>query len=277
VSDVSGPQAQEPAPGAGSSATAAGRTGAAAATAASLGAQAPARHISPDAATGWTILVFVIAQAFCAAVVWIWYSGDVPISATPSHYDGKLVALVALTTNPALAGLFWAIVRYRGLDAREYLGLTRFSFRHFLIGVLAIAGLSAALYAVAYFAKLEMVPTFQTDTYTSARRDGWLVPLLLAVVVVGPVGEEIMFRGFLYRGWVRPGFLVTPIIVLTLLWSAMHIQYDWFGISQVFLTGLVLGWLRWLSGSTSLTIVLHMLVNLEATTETFLKVGWAAA
>ena len=51
-------------------------------------------------------------------------------------------------------------------------------------------------------------------------------------------------------------------------------QYDWFGIRQVFLTGLVLGWLRWLSGSTALTILLHMLVNLEATIETVASRQW---
>jgi membrane protease YdiL (CAAX protease family) len=265
VSDASAPQAQELAPGAGSSATAAGH-----------GAQTSGRPISPDATTGWAVLVFVIAQAIGAAV-WFAYSAGVPTSPMPNAYDGRLIALVTLTTNPAMIGLFWAILRRRGLDAREYLGLTRFTLRDFLIGVLALAALAAVLYVYAHFAKLDMVPTFQTDTYASARRDGWLVPLLLAVVVIGPIGEEIMFRGFLYRGWVRPGFLVTPVIVLTLLWSAMHIQYDWFGISQVFLTGLVLGWLRWLSGSTALTIVLHMLVNLEATIETFVKISPAAS
>lgn len=269
MSGVSGPQAQEPAPGAGSSA--------AAAAAARQGAQAPARSISPDAATGWAVLVFVIAQAIGATVVLTWYSGSAATSSTPMYYDGTLVALVTLVTNPALVGLFWGVVRYHGLDAREFLGLTRFTLRNLLTGVLAIATLAAALYLVASLAKLDLVPRFQTDTFTSARRDGWLVPLLLAAVVVGPIGEEIMFRGFLYRGWVRPGFVVTPVIMLTLLWSAMHMQYDWFGISQVFLTGLVLAWLRWLSGSTALTIMLHMLVNLEATIETFVKVTSASA
>jgi CAAX protease family protein len=264
VSDVSGPPAQEPAPGAGFSA-------------AGQGVPAAARPISPDAATGWAVLVFVVAQAIGAVVVLAWYSGNAATSSTPMYYDGTLVALVTLFTNPALVGLFWGVVRYHRLDAREFLGLTRFTLRHFLTGVLAIAALAAALYLVASLAKLDLVPRFQTDTFTSARRDGWLVPLLLAVVLVGPIGEEIMFRGFLYRGWVRPGFVVTPVLVLTLLWSAMHMQYDWFGIMQVFLTGLVLAWLRWLSGSTALTIVLHMLVNLEATIETVLTVGWPAA
>ena len=77
----------------------------------------------------------------------------------------------------------------------------------------------------------------------------WLTAIVIAVLA--------MFRGFLYRGWVRPGSVVTPILVLTLLWTGMHLQYDWFGMLQVFLTGLLLGWLRWLSGSTSLTILLH--------------------
>ena len=267
MSDLSGLHAQEPVSGAGSSTAAADRTDTAAA--------APVRPISPDAATGWATLVFVIAQAFCATFVWIWFSGNVPVST--EHYDGTFVALVVLTTDLPLVGLFWAIVRRRGLDAREYLGLTRFSLRHFLTGILALALLAAALYAIAHFAKLDTVPRFQTDTYISARRAGWLGPLLLAVVVVGPVSEEIMFRGFLYRGWVRPGFVVTPVILLTLMWSAMHLQYDLFAISQVFLTGLLLGWLRWLSGSTSLTIVLHMLVNLVATIETFVRVGWTAS
>ncbi len=266
MSEVSGPQAQEPAPGAGSSAAAAGQ-----------GAQAAGRPISADAATGWAVLVFVVAQAIGATVVLTWSSGSATSSSTPMYYDGTLVALVTLVTNPALVGLFWGVVRYHGLDAREFLGLTRFTFRHFLIGVVTIAALATTLYLVASLAKLDLVPRFQTDTFTSARRDGWLVPLLLAVVLVGPIGEEITFRGFLYGGWVRPGFVVTPVIMLTLLWSAMHMQYDWFGISQVFLTGLVLAWLRWLSGSTALTIVLHMLVNLEATIETVVKVSRAAA
>jgi len=37
------------------------------------------------------------------------------------------------------------------------------------------------------------------------------------------------------------------------------------GIGQVFMTGLVLGGLRWRRGSTLLTILLHLLVNIEGT------------
>jgi membrane protease YdiL (CAAX protease family) len=274
VSDRPGSQPGEAAPGGDSPGDALDGAGA---TPAGETARPSGRPLSPDATTGWAAVVFIIAQTIGAAVVLIWYSGEIPTSPAPITYDGGLVALVTLITNPALVGLFWLVVRYRGLDAREFLGLTRFTPWDFVVGVLALAAVAAALYLAAHLAKLDMVPRFQTDTFTSARRDGWLAPLLVAVVLVGPIGEETMFRGFLYRGWVRPGFVVTPILLITLMWSAMHMQYDWFGVTQVFLVGLVLGWLRWRSGSSLLTIVLHILVNLEASIETFLRVGWTGS
>jgi membrane protease YdiL (CAAX protease family) len=54
----------------------------------------------------------------------------------------------------------------------------------------------------------------------------------------------------------------------------MHVQYDWFTLGQIFCIGLLLGWLRWASGSTLLTIVLHILANLTATIQAAIKVEW---
>ena len=54
----------------------------------------------------------------------------------------------------------------------------------------------------------------------------------------------------------------------------LHIQYDWLGMVQIFAIGLMLGWFRWASGSTTLTIVMHVLINLEAMIETAIKVEY---
>jgi len=59
--------------------------------------------------------------------------------------------------------------------------------------------------------------------------------------------------------------------VISLAWAALHIQYDWAGMLQIFVVGLFLGWIRWRSGSTLLTFLLHVLFNLEATAETVLQ------
>jgi len=89
--------------------------------------------------------------------------------------------------------------------------------------------------------------------------------------VVAPIGEEIAFRGFLYRGFARPGYERLAIVVISLAWALLHIQYDWLGMAQIFAAGLMLGWFRWASGSTTLTIVMHVLINFEALLETAIK------
>ena len=118
------------------------------------------------------------------------------------------------------------------------------------------------------------MPPFQVEAYQSAKDAGWLVWLLLAIVVVAPVGEEIVFRGFLFRGLVRPGYELLAIVVISLAWALLHIQYDWLGMAQIFASALLLGWFRWASGSTMLTIVMHVLINFEAMIETAIKVEW---
>ncbi len=230
------------------------------------------RPLGVVATFGWGVLIFVVAQAVGFVIIWV--SGKLP-SDTAVRYDGKLVALVTLVTNPAQIVLLAAVARWRtGGDPLDYLGLRPFSRRDFVVGVLAVAALVGVIDGASYLAGLDIVSSFQVESYTTARAEGWLLPLLLAVVVVGPAGEEILFRGFAFRGWVGPGWRgAIGIIAIALLWALMHVQYDWLGISQVFLTGLLLGWIRWRSGSTWLTVVLHMLVNLEGTIEAITKIG----
>jgi membrane protease YdiL (CAAX protease family) len=111
------------------------------------------------------------------------------------------------------------------------------------------------------------------QSYTTAAAEGWLPALLAGAIIVAPAGEEIMFRGFLFRGWARSDRSAWPAIVaISVLWAALHVQYDWAGVLQIFVIGLFLGWMRWRSGSTLLTFLLHALFNLEGTLETVLQV-----
>ncbi|MGJ4944581.1 CPBP family intramembrane glutamic endopeptidase [Bradyrhizobium sp. HKCCYLS1011] len=80
-----------------------------------------------------------------------------------------------------------------------------------------------------------------------------------------PIFEEFVFRGFLFRGWsvsfLRPA---GAIVLSSALWAAGHIQYDWFGVFEIFVSGLVLGFFRYRSGSTMLAMVMHSANNLYA-------------
>ena len=129
--------------------------------------------------------------------------------------------------------------------------------------------------AVSWLFGQNIVTSFQNDIFRTASAAGWLLWLWLAVVVVTPIGEEMLFRGFLFRGWLRAPREVWPVIVVTsLLWAVIHVQYDWYVIAQVFSFGLLLGWMRWATGSTILTILLHGVINFEGMLETLIGLKW---
>jgi membrane protease YdiL (CAAX protease family) len=112
------------------------------------------------------------------------------------------------------------------------------------------------------------------DVLTSARADGALWLLVIAFCVAAPVTEELFARGFLYRGWSESFLRPAGAIVLSsLVWTALHLQYDWYFFGEVFSIGLLLGYLRYRFNSTWLTIVVHGLNNLAAVVQTFLLVG----
>ena len=63
------------------------------------------------------------------------------------------------------------------------------------------------------------------------------------------------------------------IVLSSLAWTSLHLQYDWFFFGEVFSIGLLLGYLRYRTNSTWLTIVLHGINNLAATLQTFWLAG----
>jgi membrane protease YdiL (CAAX protease family) len=112
------------------------------------------------------------------------------------------------------------------------------------------------------------------DAYKTALESGHVLTLAFALVVIAPLMEELLFRGFLFRGYAASRLGVVGAILLTsVIWASMHIQYEIFYIVQIIVLGCVFGWIRWRSGSTLLTIILHAIVNLTA----LLQVAWIVA
>jgi len=143
-------------------------------------------------------------------------------------------------------------------------------------GIATLVVLIAAGDALLYLSGRDLVTAFQLQSYTTAAAAGWLPAMFAAAIVIAPAGEEVMFRGFLFRGWARSPRAVWPAIVaISILWAMLHIQYDWTGMLQIFIVGLFLGWMRWRSGSLVLTFLLHALFNLEGTLETLALLHFA--
>jgi uncharacterized protein len=235
----------------------------------------PTRAVLPYLATfGWAFAAFVIAQIVAWVVLVFWTHGDVG-TLLSQPFDGTLVVLSVLVLNPVQVAILVMAVRLKGADPIAYLALVPPQLRALAVGVIGIVVIIGVTDLALAASGRPLVSPFQQVSYTSAAAEGWLPLLWFATVLVAPAGEEITFRGFLFRGFVRSERSAWPaIVVIALLWAAPHLQYDWIGIAEIFVAGLFLGWVRWRSGSTLLTFALHALFNLEGMIETVLQVKY---
>jgi membrane protease YdiL (CAAX protease family) len=225
------------------------------------------------ATLGWVILAFVLSAIAGFGALLIWRPGA--FADTPDMLmDGPGVSLTIVATAIVQVGILALAGRRARWPAAEYLGLVLPKARDATIALAILIAFLLGYDALTYLFGRAVVTPFQVDTYRSARDAGALPLLWIAFVVAAPVAEEIIFRGFLFRGWVTSARSAVPgILIISALFAVIHIQYDWFGILQVFFIGLLLGVARWRTGSTTLTILMHVLINLWATVQSMIKVS----
>lgn len=222
----------------------------------------------------WTVVAVIALGIASVAAVLVWFP-EAATQATDFSKDARafgILFIVSVIAEVAVLALAARLARWRVAD---YLGLVRPERRDAMIAVAATVAFVLAFDGFTYLVGKPVVTPFQIELYHSAAASNSLPLMWLTLVVAAPVGEETMFRGFLYRGWAQTQRAVIPaVVVISAFWAVIHTQYDWFGIAQIFLIGLLLGWVRWRSGSTLLTIGLHGLINAWATLQTFVKINW---
>lgn len=225
------------------------------------------------ATLGWTLLALlanlVVAMILVAGTLVargaMGSPDDVERLAESLERDGDFLILAAMFGLPVQVGLVALAARIRRPGVADYLGLRLPTARQALFWTVVIALFVGLQDAFAILVGQPIVPVWMTDVYSSAT---WLPLLFLAVIVAAPLTEEIVFRGFMFRGiatsWAGPA---GAILIPTLLWALQHVQYTWYGIGMIFAAGLILGYCRHRTGSTWLTIWLHGVMNTIATIE----------
>ena len=183
-------------------------------------------------------------MAALAALSW-WFGAS--LDGMPNFSgDGVAVTLVIAVSTPVQIALLVLFAQRAGGVATDYLGWTWPRRDEVVFGVIAVIAAIVVTNAVSWLLGRGLVTQFQSDIYRSAAAAGWL----------------------------RTPRDVWPVIVISaLLWALIHVQYDWYVTGQVFAFGVLLGWMRWATGSTLLTILLHALINLEGMIETVVQ-GW---
>jgi len=154
---------------------------------------------------------------------------------------------------------------------RNYLGLFPVT-RGVLLRCL---GVTALFIVAAYAMSLLLVRENSTEFMLLSYQSVTYTPLLWIGICLGaPLFEEVFFRGYLITGWEQTRLgPIGAVILADLAWTAIHVQYGWYELIQIFILGLLFGMMRIMTDSIVPAITCHVLVNVVATVETATLVG----
>lgn len=211
----------------------------------------------------WLVIGFLVASQLVRMVVEYLVTVGVPlgsINGTIVNTVGAavvyLLAIAIVIGGPQLWGRFVTTRRELGLDRLpgwRDLAMTPLAFvAYYVLSLIVMTVVTAA------------VPGFdvtqaQETGFTDLSKSYEYVLAFATLVVLAPVAEEILLRGYLYgklRRWL--GAIVAGLLT-SVVFGALHGQWN-VGI-DVFVLSLVLCGLREYTGSIWAGILLHMLKN----------------
>jgi membrane protease YdiL (CAAX protease family) len=197
---------------------------------------------------------------------------DIMKFAQSLNSNGLFLAGVSFVIAPLVIGLSVIFAKIRkNITIKEYLSLNRVGWRQFVKWSLILLIFTACSDALTSAFERPVVSEFMVSAYKTV----YFTPLLwLAFIILTPIYEEIFFRGFVFKGIesakIGP---IGAVIITSLAWSALHIQYDLLIIASIFAGGLLLGWARLKTNSIYIPIAMHALQNLMATIAVMIYLG----
>lgn len=180
------------------------------------------------------------------------------------HFPGKaLTGLVfqSLIYALTMAVLYILIAVRHGQPFWRSLGWT-FSFRGVWICLPAGPVLALSMAKLGVWLHTPVIPS-PIEGFISGR--GSLIVLMIFVTLIGPVWEELLFRGFLFpllAKSVGPWLgIVFSAIPFALLHGAQN-QWSWQYVLLIFAAGCVFGYTRYKTGSTAAAAIVHAGYNI---------------
>lgn len=219
----------------------------------------------------WVFVSFIFAQVFIVALITgLRATGVVFTGLNTSVLETVAAACVYLLTFGIIVSLPWAMKRYR--TSREDMGLTRLpSWAD--IG-LAPAGFVMYLLAsgVMMYVLSQLVSGFnaaepQEIGFQDLSQRYEYILAFITLVIIAPVAEEAIFRGYLYGKLRKAAPIWLAVLVTSVLFGLLHMKWDGgllAGINvgiDVFILSIVMCSLREVTGSIWAGILLHMLKN----------------
>lgn len=225
------------------------------------------------------LAVFFVAQLIAAIVVLFARlppntSFDVPQQLLEGLMGSiGLAASAGVILSAAVGGALIAVFinAKKGLSIADYLGLKPIKLKTIFIAFGITLAFIAITDSITRLVDRPINPQSMIDMYKTA-----VVPALLwfAVIIVGPAFEEAFFRGFLFEGFrYSKAGVIGAILITAFVWAIIHVQYEPYEMSVIFVMGIVLGIVRYRTGSLWATFSMHAFMNLIAMVELALSVN----
>ncbi|MDX2776219.1 type II CAAX endopeptidase family protein [Streptomyces caniscabiei] len=210
----------------------------------------------------WVLASFFVAQLVVVAVFLLLELANVTVTLNQAVLQSILAAVVYVLTLGILIGLPWLLkgrrtsrqdVGLTGLLTWADLGLGPAGFVVYLLASAAVVSLIGAL-----------IPAFDASQVQNTGFEGLSLQYeyLLAfvtLVVLAPVAEEVLFRGYLYGKLRKTTPTWIAILITSALFGLVHFQWN-VGI-DVFVLSVVACVLREVTGTIWAGILLHMIKN----------------
>jgi len=211
----------------------------------------------------WVLIGFVFAQVILSLI----YTALEHIGVS---FDGANQAVVNTTFALIVYALTLALVIgvpyliRKSVVTRKELGMERLPFwsdillapAGFIIYMIITSLLAAA--AIAWLPGYD-VDQVQNTGFSHLNNQSEYILAFFTLVVLAPVAEELLFRGYLFGKLKKHVPVWLAILVTSILFGAVHGSWN-VGV-DVFALSIVLCLLRQLSGSLWPSILLHMLKN----------------
>ena len=221
-----------------------------------------AKMWGPAQALGFGLLIYLGAQILAGIVIAVLASIDG--QDITEYYDGNLI-LVSFISS-AILGLGTVSLVY--LATKKYGGWKALKLGRFDLGDLGWAFPGYMLYfliSLVLFALISVLVTSvdleqdQVLGFEDAASGMQIAVSFIALVIVAPIAEEILFRGYTYQGLRKRMHWLTAAVISSALFALAHMQLN-VGM-DTFALGVVACLLLEKTGSLWPSILLHAIKN----------------
>jgi membrane protease YdiL (CAAX protease family) len=217
---------------------------------------------------GYFLFAYILAPVYLGSLYGLFFSDTSPTIDAWIKLSYVNFSFALLVTVLQMCLLFWYVL-YKDGSLRS-LGLNRPRAKHVLNAVVAY-GIYLVIYVVIFSIIAQFVPSINVDQEQEIGFESAagieVILAFLSLVILPPISEELLMRGFLYRALKKKLPRYGAIIFTSVLFAGAHLQLGsggaplWIAAVDTFILSLALIYLCDYSKSLWPAIFLHMLKN----------------